>query len=92
MYVFKDFRRNGNIQIHTFVRLLATYDQAAELQSVLRKFTNGNFKVLIINPIANLQQVTELDWGLDHVCIIQIPSTDNMKEWDYILNGIKIRL
>jgi hypothetical protein len=81
----------GTSKSTLFIRLLATYDQAFELQSVLRKFTNGDFKVLIINPIANLQQVTELDWGLEHVCVVQIPSTNNMKEWDYILNGIKIR-
>ncbi|MDU0204225.1 DUF1796 family putative cysteine peptidase [Paenibacillus sp. MAH-36] len=75
-----------------FVRLLATYDQAAELQSVLREITKGDFKILIVNPIANLERVMELDWGLDHVCVVQIPSTNNLKEWDYILTGLKIKL
>lgn len=74
-----------------YVRLLATYDQATELQAVLRKFTNGDFTILIVNPIANLQRVTELDWGLEHVCVVEIPSTNNLKDWDSILNGIKIK-
>jgi len=73
-----------------FVRLNATFDQTVELQSVLKKFTNSDFKVLIINPIANLQLVNEVDWDLDHVSIVEIPSTNNKDAWDHILNGINL--
>jgi len=73
-----------------FVRLNATFDQTVELQSVLEKFTNSDFKVLIINPIANLQLVNEVDWDLDHVSIVEIPSTNNKDAWDLVLNGINL--
>ncbi|NOV03228.1 DUF1796 family putative cysteine peptidase [Paenibacillus planticolens] len=100
---YHSYKEKLNMRIHRFleeseksksalfVRLLATYDQTVELQSVLKKCMHGDFRVLIINPVANLPRVIEIDWGLDHVCSVQIPSTNNTNAWDYILNGIRIR-
>ncbi|MGG1551359.1 DUF1796 family putative cysteine peptidase [Paenibacillus ferrarius] len=73
-----------------FVRLHATYDQTVELQSVLENFTNNNFNILIICPIANLKRVTEIDWGLECVCTVQIPSTNNFDDWDHVLKSIQL--
>ncbi|MFP3125386.1 papain-like cysteine peptidase [Ectobacillus funiculus] len=74
-----------------FVRWFANYHQAAELQSALYKITNGLFHIVIINPVEGLPNVSEVDWGLDRVCSVQVPNRiHDTTIWDYILKGVTL--
>lgn len=74
-----------------FVRWSATYKEAIELQSALRKLTNGLFHVVIINPIEGLPHVVEMNWRLDRVCSIQVPNRiHDITIWDHVLNGVTL--
>jgi hypothetical protein len=74
-----------------FVRWAANYDQAVELQSVLSKIVNGQFSVLILCPDESTNVVSLLDWGIERVCAVKVPSDPNRNAtWDYVFQGVKI--
>lgn len=74
-----------------FVRWAASYDQAVELKSVLSDIVKGQFNILILYPVDGLEEIIELDWGIDRVCSLKVPNIpfDN-STWDYALQGITI--
>ncbi|MBH0170241.1 hypothetical protein HU823_12980 [Fictibacillus sp. 18YEL24] len=68
--------------------------ETAELEMVLSNFVKGNFTILMIYPTDKVEELTEVDWGMKHVCVIYVPVrtdpiTDN-DTWDYLLHGISI--
>ncbi|MHA7749031.1 DUF1796 family putative cysteine peptidase [Paenibacillus chondroitinus] len=74
-----------------FVRWAANYDQAAKLQSVLSELVDGPFSVLILCPAESTNAVTLLDWGIERVCAVEVPSDPNRNAtWDYVFQGVKI--
>ncbi|UJF32182.1 DUF1796 family putative cysteine peptidase [Paenibacillus hexagrammi] len=73
-----------------FVRYFGSYEQTLELESVLSTLTNREFCILLVNPVPNLKDVVEVDWGLRRVCSVQIPSTDNKDAWYKLLGGIRL--
>lgn len=80
-----------NSQSVLFVRWGASYSQAVELQSVLSKIVKGQFTILILCPVNDLQNISEVNWGIDRVCAVTVPDKpfDN-STWEYVLNGITI--
>lgn len=75
-----------------FVRWAGSYEQAAELHSVLSGIVKGQFKVLILEPVEGFKGVMELNWNLNQVCAVRVPNLpyDN-STWDYVLNGITFK-
>ncbi|WP_198766603.1 DUF1796 family putative cysteine peptidase [Fictibacillus halophilus] len=68
--------------------------ETAELETILSTYVKGNFNILMIYPTDKVGQLTEVDWGMKHVCVIYVPIqinpiTDN-ETWDYLLNGVSI--
>jgi len=62
-----------------------------ELRLILSQITSANFKILIINPPEGLETPSELDWGIDKVCIVNAPIDPNsISTWDYVLNGVTL--
>jgi hypothetical protein len=80
-----------NSQSVLFVRWAASYNQAVELQSVLSKIVKGRFTILILCPVDDLQNISEMNWGIDRVCAVKVPNKpfDN-STWDYVLNRITL--
>ncbi|WP_129709820.1 DUF1796 family putative cysteine peptidase [Priestia megaterium] len=74
-----------------FIRWSASYEQTTELISVLSEITQGEFNILILNPVEGIQNVIEVDWELDNVCSVNVPNLPfDDSTWDYVLNGIKL--
>jgi len=74
-----------------FVRWVANYQEAVELESTLSQLTKGSFKVLILNPVESLQEISEVDWGLSRTCVVNVPNDPNSNvTWDYVLKGITL--
>lgn len=69
--------------------------EAAELEMLLSNCVKGNFNILMIYPTDKEEQLTEVDWGMNHVCVIYVPEkTDPITDddnWDRLLNGISIK-
>jgi hypothetical protein len=80
-----------NGQSVLFVRWAGSYNQAVELQSVLSKIVKGQFTILILYPVPDSQNISEMNWGIDRVCAVEVPNKpfDN-STWDYVLNGITL--
>ncbi|MEH7070832.1 DUF1796 family putative cysteine peptidase, partial [Priestia megaterium] len=80
-----------NSQSILFVRWVANYQEAVELESTLSQITRGSFKVLILNPVEGLQGVSEINWGLSRTCVVNVPIDPNSNvTWDYVLNGVTL--
>ncbi|MBN3554691.1 hypothetical protein JYA63_10465 [Fictibacillus nanhaiensis] len=68
--------------------------ESFQLETVLSTCVSGEFNILMIYPTNKVEQITEVDWGMKHVCVIYVliqldPITDN-ETWDYLLDGISI--
>lgn len=75
-----------------FIRWGATYEEAIELQKTLSALTKGQFKILILNPLEDIQVPTEVNWEIDNVCIVNVPEDPNdILTWDYVLDGVLLR-
>lgn len=83
-------------KIHTgnkvlLVRWFGDYEGAVELEKVLKGFVTGDFRVLLLYPVNGLTEIREVDWGLDHVCVVEVPNEPtNQRIWDYVLSGITL--
>lgn len=74
-----------------FVRWGASYEEAVELQLVLSQITKKHFNILILHPVGGVQNVSELDWGIERVCAVKVPhDATSISTWDYVLEGIKL--
>ncbi|MEC1071971.1 DUF1796 family putative cysteine peptidase [Priestia megaterium] len=89
--VSRFMKRMINSESILFIRWVAQYEETVKLQSILSKITKGNFKILILNPIDNLQCPVEINWEIDKVCTVNVPIDPNsISTWDYVLNGITL--
>lgn len=81
----------ANSQSVLFVRWVANYHEAVELQSILSQMVKGRFNVLILNPVEDLKEISEVNWGLDRTCVVNVPSDPNSNStWDHVLNGVTL--
>jgi len=69
-----------------FVRIGGTYEEVKQLELTLSKMVKGEFRVLLINPIAE-SKVVEYNWDLSNTCSIGISLVDE-RLWEQILQGI----
>lgn len=82
-----------NSQSVLFVRWGAdTYDEAAQLQTVLSEIVKGKFNILILQPVDGLQVVNELNCESDGICFVQVPlnNPNDDQIWDHVLNGLTL--
>ncbi|HDR4949095.1 TPA: peptidase [Bacillus cereus] len=70
-----------------FIRIGGTYKEAKLLEAVLSEMVQGEFRVLLINEIAEYKLV-EYDWDLPYTCSIGMPLTKDEQLWDSVLKGI----
>jgi hypothetical protein len=75
-----------------FIRWSASYEQAVELQAILSDILKPNeFTILILNPVRELTSVREINWGINHICVVEFPDDMNdYDSWDYILKDIQV--
>ncbi|MBH0172522.1 hypothetical protein IHV09_03085 [Fictibacillus sp. 23RED33] len=69
--------------------------ETAELEMVLSTCVKGDFNILMIYPTDKVGQLTEVNWGMKHVCVIYVPvkidPITHNDTWDLLLNGISIK-
>ncbi|NER40345.1 hypothetical protein G3M54_01860 [Bacillus megaterium NBRC 15308 = ATCC 14581] len=53
-----------------FIRSFGTYEEAVELEQILKNMVKHNFCILFIINGEN-DEMVELDWGLKHTCVVQ---------------------
>ncbi|MCD1258091.1 peptidase [Paenibacillus athensensis] len=77
-----------------FVRTGGTYEQAVELERVLRQVVRHEFSLLLVN-FSEVWNVVDIDWPLEHVCSVLLPKTNIWTDWDHLwsklLRGIHYR-
>jgi hypothetical protein len=89
--IYRFLEKVKNSQSVLFVRWAADYDEVVDLQSTLSQMTKGRFNVLILNPVEDLQEISEVNWELDRVCAVNVPNDPNSNStWDYVLNGVTL--
>ncbi|MGQ3377731.1 DUF1796 family putative cysteine peptidase [Priestia endophytica] len=89
--IYRFLEKVKNSQSVLFVRWVANYHEAVELQSTLSQMTKGCFNVLILNPVEDLQEISEVNWELERVCAVNVPDDPNSNStWDYVLNGVTL--
>ncbi|KHL96938.1 hypothetical protein QW71_04820 [Paenibacillus sp. IHB B 3415] len=100
-HVYPDFKQKINMRSQRlldtllmsrkalFIRWGSTYEEACELQTVLRTLTGGDFHILIVNGVDGLESVLDRDWPLPGIVSLGIPNrAGDAGSWDYILDGI----
>jgi len=78
-----------------FVRIQGLYRDVKNLQQVLSESVKHDYRVLIVNEGSN-NQIKEIDWGLDKICVIEIPYTEihpfvNADLWGKALGQIRVK-
>ncbi|OMF30293.1 DUF1796 family putative cysteine peptidase [Paenibacillus sp. FSL H8-0259] len=100
-HVYPDFKQKINMRSQRlldtllmsrkalFIRWGSTYEEACELQTVLRTLTGGDFHILIVNGVDGLESVLDRDWPLPGIASLGIPNrAGDAESWNYILDGI----
>ncbi|AIQ42302.1 DUF1796 family putative cysteine peptidase [Paenibacillus sp. FSL R7-0297] len=100
-HVYPDFKQKINMRSQRlldtlqmsrkalFIRWGSTYEEACELQTVLRTLTGGDFHILIVNGVDGLESVLDRDWPLPGIASLAIPNrAGDAESWDHILDGI----
>lgn len=76
-----------------FIRIGGTYEEAAELQDILKSLVRHDFCVLLITN-SESATMTEEDWGLRQTCVLKVHISpklwDNYEQWNPILDGITL--
>ncbi|SDD30702.1 Putative papain-like cysteine peptidase [Paenibacillus sp. UNCCL117] len=89
------YEKAGSSQRILFVRLLGAYEEVRELQAILRSIVAHDFTLLIVN-YTGVTGLTEIEWGLNHVCVVEIPSADlwnyaSDPYWEQMFKGVSLR-
>ncbi|MEE3951771.1 DUF1796 family putative cysteine peptidase [Peribacillus frigoritolerans] len=104
-HLYPAYKEKLNYRINKFIEIISNSNsilfvrwgavsvrEADELQSVLSEMIQGKFNILFLDPIAGLENVNEIDWGIKGICTVQVPSDgpndDSM--WDYVYNGLTL--
>lgn len=76
-----------------FVRTEASYQDTLELEAILSSLVKNDFRILIVNH-TNVSHMIEKDWGLENVCVVNLPNQDqwegNHHYWASMLDGVKV--
>lgn len=68
--------KTGHCRKLLFVRLHASYEDAALLEAALRSIVTHEFRLLVVNP-GQVGQMIEHNWPLQYTCSLEMPI-----EWD----------
>ncbi|SDX43780.1 DUF1796 family putative cysteine peptidase [Paenibacillus sp. PDC88] len=75
-----------------FIRWGSTYEEALQLQNILRPLTGGSYNILIVNGIDGLTSVVNNGWALPGICSLGIPNrAGDDATWDVLLNGFSLQ-
>jgi hypothetical protein len=81
LVTYPSFKKTLNYRIYRFL------EKVKNSQSVL--FVR--FNILILNPVEELQEISEVNWELDRVCAVNVPDDPNSNStWDYVLKGVTL--
>jgi hypothetical protein len=58
-----------------FIRMQGTLEETRELHCVLNEMVKYEFNILLVNP-TEVKELIELDWPLEKVCVVEVPSKD----------------
>ncbi|QDZ77206.1 DUF1796 family putative cysteine peptidase, partial [Bacillus cereus] len=72
-----------------FVRISGTYEEAKQLEIVLSKMIQGEFRVLLINEI-DKDAIVEYNWDLPYTCSIGMPLNED-RFWNEIFKEIEFK-
>lgn len=76
-----------------FIRTEATIKDTLELENVLSQLVRHQYCILIVNH-KPVNEVVELDWKINNVCVIEIPNDEiwegNNFLWERIFQGITL--
>ncbi len=77
-----------------FVRTLASYEETAELERILRKMIKHDFKILVVNP-GNVPYLLDMAWPLEKACAGIAPAAhldygDSDYLWNFLLRNVKL--
>ncbi|MCU5752046.1 papain-like cysteine peptidase, partial [Bacillus cereus] len=74
-----------------FVRWGGNLIETLELQSMLSRIVRNNFKILLLSPTGAENEITTLEWGIDHVCTLQVSKNYlNKRTWYILLKDIHL--
>jgi hypothetical protein len=81
-----------------FIRTKGTLEEVRELEMVLAEMVKNDFQILLVNH-TNVNRITEKNWPLKKVCVVELPgqgkrgeplSNENDHYWKMIFNGVNI--
>ncbi|AWP27926.1 peptidase [Paenibacillus sp. Cedars] len=105
MHSYDVYRGRLNHRIDRFFRILehsesvlfvrwgeVTADEAAELHAVLSSLVRGTCNVLFLQTLLDLENVQEIDWGMNGICTLQVPDSrpNDISIWNYALDGLRL--
>lgn len=87
------FRILENSHSALFVRWgEVTAEEAAELHKVVSSFVPGICRILFLQTLPDLEEMQEIDWGLEGICTLQVP-VDRPNDgtlWHYAFDGLRL--
>lgn len=100
---YASYKEKINHRIHRFYEVLnnsrsvlfirwgeVNAPEAALLHAVLSSFVAGTCNILFLRTMHDIQDVQELDWGIDGVCTLQVPIDRPNDEsiWNHAMEGL----
>lgn len=100
---YASYKEKMNLRIRRFFEILnnsravlfirwgeVNAPEAALLQAVLSSFVPGTCNILFLQTMHDIQDVQELDWGIDGVCTLQVPIDRPNDEsiWNQAMEGL----
>ncbi|MFE7084129.1 DUF1796 family putative cysteine peptidase [Priestia megaterium] len=74
-----------------FIRWAATYEEAVELQAILRGIVKGQFNILVLCPEEGFEGISEIDWVINNICAVTVPKIPNdPTTWNFVLKDITL--
>jgi len=79
-----------------FIRTESTFKETLELESILSKMVKNDFQILIVNHSNDVSDMTEKNWPLERVSVVELPNHDkwgaNDHYWKKIFEGVHIHV
>ncbi|MHB0801888.1 DUF1796 family putative cysteine peptidase [Bacillus thuringiensis] len=74
-----------------FVRWGGNLIETLELQSILSRIVKNNFKIFLLSPTGSENEISILEWGIDHVFTLQVSNNYlNKRTWYMLLKDIHL--
>lgn len=74
-----------------FIRWATNFKDALAFHNHVSSIAKHKFSILILNPSDDATSISELDWGINNLCVVQVPNRiDDNKIWDFVYEGISL--